>query len=474
MPRLAAKNLWARKGRALTTTLAVFIGVALVAGTYVLTDTINAAFDQIFSESLKGTDVVITAREPVKQDSGVTPTIPAKLLPDVRKVRGVSLAAGAIFTPGGFFKQDGSRIGSQFSPKFIASALPPRLESLTVTDGHEPRNSRQATLDQAGADSAGLEIGDPIRIAGERRARIYRLVGTTKLGNASFGGASIAQLTLPESQSITDNRGRFDQISVAAAKGVSAASLAQRIDRIAPSDVRVETGQQNANRQSSEIRDNLSFLQIALLVFAGVALFVGAFLIFNTFSITVAQRVREFALLRTLGASRGQILTSVVAEAALIGLVGSLAGLAGGIAFAKGIQAIFKAVGIDLPTTSPVIETRTVIVSLAIGLTVTLASSLAPAWRSTRVPPLAALREGELAEARRHGLLFALGAVAVSLLGLVALLAGLFANISDSGQAAGLMGLGAVLIMLGVSLFSPRLVRPLASLTGVPLEKLVV
>jgi putative ABC transport system permease protein len=472
LPRLAVKNLWARKGRALTTTLAVFLGVALVAGTYVLTDTINAAFDEIFSESLKGTDVVITAREPVKQESGVTPTFSAELLPKVRKVRGVSLAAGAIFTPGGFFKQDGDRIGSQFSPKFISSALPGRLESLTYTDGHRPQSPRQASLDEAGADSAGLAIGDRIRIAGERRARTYRLVGLTRLGNASFGGASIAQLTLPESQRITDNEGRFDQISVAAESGVPAGLLAKRIERIAPGDVRVETGQQNANRQSSEIRDNLSFLQIALLVFAGVALFVGAFLIFNTFSITVAQRVREFALLRTLGASRGQILGSVVAEAALIGLLGSLAGLAGGIAFAKGIQALFEAIGIDLPTTSPVIETRTVVVSLVIGLSVTLVSSLAPAWRSTRVPPLAALREGELPEARRHGLLFSLGAVAVSLLGLAALLAGLFADISDSGEAAGLMGLGAVLMLLGVSLFSPRLVRPLASVTGIPLEKL--
>ena len=217
---------------------------------------------------------------------------------------------------------------------------------------------------------------------------------------------------------------------------------------------------------------DLSFLRIILLVFAGVALFVGSFLIFNTFSITVAQRVREFAMLRTLGASRGQILSSVVAEAVLIGLVGSLLGLAGGVAYAKGIQALFRAIGIDLPTTSPVLETRTVIVSLAIGLIVTLVSSLAPAWRSTRVPPLAALREGELPEARSHGLLFALGAVAVSLLGLAALLAGLFADISDSGQAAGLMGLGAVLMLLGVSLFSPRLVRPLASVTGIPLEQL--
>ena len=180
--------------------------------------------------------------------------------------------------------------------------------------------------------------------------------------------------------------------------------LAQRIERSPRRDVRVETGQQNANRQSSEIRDNLSFLQIALLVFAGVALFVGAFLIFNTFSITVAQRVREFAMLRTLGASRGQILALGRGRGGADRPASARSpGLAGGIAFAKGIQALFEAIGIDLPTTSPVIETRTVIVSLAIGLTVTLVSSLAPAWRSTRVPPLAALREGELPEVRRHG-----------------------------------------------------------------------
>ncbi len=472
MPRLAAKNLWARKGRALTTTLAVFIGVALVAGTYILTDTINSAFDQIFSESLKGTDVVITAREPVKQESGETRSFPAALLPKVQAVRGVSLAAGAIFTPGGFFKQNGDRIGSQFSPKFISSALPKRLESLTYTEGRQPQTASEASIDQAAADTSGLELGDPLRIAGQRRAKTYRLVGFTRLGNASFGGASIAQLTLPEAQRITDTRGRFEQISVAAASGVPAGLLANRIESVTPPSVRVETGQQNANRLSSEIRDNLSFLRIALLVFAGVALFVGAFLIFNTFSITVAQRVREFGMLRTLGASRGQILGSVIAEAALIGLVGSLAGLAGGIAFAKGIQALFRAIGVDLPTNAPVIETRTIIVSLVVGLSVTLISSLAPAWRSTRVPPLAALREGELAEPHGHGPLYALFAIVVSLLGVAAVLFGLFGNIEDSGNAAGLMGGGAVLVLLGVSLFSPRLVRPLASVTGMPMEKL--
>ncbi|MFN8161656.1 MAG: FtsX-like permease family protein [Solirubrobacterales bacterium] len=472
MPRLAARNLWARKGRALTTTLAVFVGVALVAGTYVLTDTINAAFDQIFSESLKGTDVVITAREPVSQDSGEVQTVPASLLRRVEATRGVAEAAGAIFEPGGFFDRQGKRIGSQFSPKFISSVLPPRLESLTYTEGHPPRTSRQASIDEAAAQESGLRIGDPLRIAGQRRARTYFLVGLTKLGSASFGGASIAQLILPEAQRITDNRGRFDQISVAARAGVPAGLLKLRIERALPGSVRVETGQQNADRLSRQIRDNLSFFRVALLVFAGVALFVGAFLIFNTFSITVAQRIREFGMLRTLGTSRAQILGSVVAEAALIGTVGSVLGLAGGVGFARGIQALFEAIGIDLPTTSPVIATRTVVVSLLIGISITLISSLVPAVRSTRVPPLAALREGELPGSRRHGALLAALAVLIGVIGLAALLLGLFGGISDSGQAAGLMGAGAVLMLFGVSLFSPRLVRPLASLAGIPLERL--
>ena len=183
---------------------------------------------------------------------------------------------------------------------------------------------------------------------------------------------------------------------------MSAGQLKLRIERILPRSARVETGQENAYRQSSEIRDDLGFLQIALLVFAGVALFVGAFLIFNTFSITVAQRVREFGMLRTLGASRGQILGSVVLEALLIGIAGSLAGLLGGIGFAEGIKALFDAIGIGLPAKPPVLETRTIVVSLVIGILVTLVSSLGPAMRSTRVPPMAALRELELPRSRRR------------------------------------------------------------------------
>ena len=164
MPGLALKSLWARKARALTTSLAVVIGVAFVAGSYVLTDTIFAAFDEIFNESLKGTSVVVTAKDLVEQENGEIPTVTAALLPRVKRTPGVRLAAGSIFTPGGLFDaRTGDPIGSKFAPKFISSALPPELEALTYVDGHRPRGPTEATLDEAAAEAAGLETRRPDR-----------------------------------------------------------------------------------------------------------------------------------------------------------------------------------------------------------------------------------------------------------------------------------------------------------------------
>ncbi len=472
MTSLAVKSLWARKGRALGTALAVLIGVSLVSGTYVITDTINKAFDQIFSDSLKGTSVVITARQPVTQESNSSvPTFDASLLKKVRQVPGVQLAAGTIFTPGGIFKGT-KRVGTQFAPKFISSRLPPKIESLKTVVGHPPQNARQATLDKAAANDSGLKVGDPIRLAGERRAKTYKLVGLTELGGTDFGGASIAQLTLPEAQFITGNVGKFDQISIADNPDVSASDLARRVDKVVPSGIRVETAAQNANRQSDQIHKALSFLPIFLGVFAVVSLIVGAFVIFNTFSITVAQRVREFGMLRTLGASRRQILSSVFIEALTIGTLGAIGGVFGGLLFAKGIESLFNALGIGLPTTSLVVASRTVIVSLLVGIVVTLLAVMSPALRSTRVPPIAAMQQIELTSSRRRSIVITIVAGLLSVGGLALVCVGLFANIKSSGQSAAMLGLGAALVLFGVALFSPRLVRPLAEVAGWPLQKL--
>jgi putative ABC transport system permease protein len=468
---LALRSLWARKVRAVTTTFAVVIGVAFVAGSYVLTDTIFAAFDEIFDESLGGTSVVITAQNPVEQENGEIPTIGASLLPKIERTPGVRLAAGAIFTPGGFFNSEGEKIGNKFAPKFISSGLPDGLESLTYVDGHKPRGPTEASIDQAAAEGSGLSLGEEIELIGQGRARRFRLVGFTQLGSASFGGASIAQVTLPVAQRLTHKAGRFDQISVAAEDGVPAIALKRRIAEEMPPGVRVETAKESADRNSEEIRDNLSFLQIFLLVFAFIAIFVGSFLIFNTFSITVAQRITEFGMLRTLGASRRQILSGVVAEALTIGLIGAAIGIVGGFVIAFLLNGLLEVFEVDLPTTGLVMKSRTVVVALLIGVVVTVVASMVPAWRSTRVPPIAALHAFSPPPTGRRRLVLALFSLLLAIAGLAMVLIGLFGDAS-AGAAAGLMGGGAVVIVFAVSLFSPRLVPPLATVAGWPLERL--
>ncbi len=471
MTGLALKSLWARRFRALATTFAVVLGVAFVAGSYVLTDTIFAAFDEIFSESLTGTSVVVTAENPVEQENGEVPTIAASLLPRVQRTPGVRLAAGAIFTPGGFFDAEGDKIGNKFAPKFISSTLPDGLESLTYLEGHPPRGPAEASLDKAAAESSGLRLGERIRLIGQGSARSFRLVGFTRLGGASFGGASIAQVTLPAAQRLTHKRGRFDQISVAAAGGVSATALKRRIGREMPAGIRVETAQESADRSSEEIRESLGFLQTFLLVFGFVAILVGSFLIFNTFSITVAQRVSEFGMLRTLGASRRQILAAVVVEALAIGLLGALIGIAGGFVAALLLNGLLELFEVDLPTTGLVMESRTVVVGLLVGIVVTVLSSLVPALRSTRVPPIAALQAFAPPVTRRRRAAVLVASLLLGVAGLAAVLIGLFGG-AEAGTAAALMGGGAVVIVFAVSLFSPRLVPPLATVAGWPLERL--
>jgi putative ABC transport system permease protein len=470
--RVALRGIAARKMRAFTTWLAIFLGVALVAGTYVLTDTINESFNEIFTESLKGTDVAVTAKQEVQSDEVGPPAFPADLIDRVRRVDGVEAAAGAVFATGRFVDTDGDPIGNSFAPNFISSLLPPRFETLDYVEGRKPRAPTEASLDTQTADTGNIEVGDKVRLAGAHEAKTYDVVGLTKLGDTSFGGAGIAQVTLPEAQQITDRVDQFDQISVAAADGVGDEELRDRIAQVMPPQVQVETGEEAAQRSSEDIEEGLGFLRIALLVFAGVSLFVGAFQIFNTFSITVAQRTREFGMLRTLGASRPQILGSVGTEALLLGLLGSAAGIAGGVGFAFGINELFKSFGIDLPNTGTVVAVRTVIVSLIVGVGVTLVAAIAPAIRATRVTPMAALREAELEDTKPRGRIALAIAIGVGVLGLALMLIGLFGDIEDSGTAAALLGGGAALMLFGVSLFSPRLVRPLASITGWPVERL--
>ncbi len=472
MTSVALKGLAARKLRALSTILAVLLGVALVAGTYILTDTINRSFDEIFETALEGTDVVVTPKEIVAQDTSEPPPFSAALLERVERVPGVAKAEGGIFALVRITDAEGKPYGQGFAPQFAFSVASKPFDPLTYVEGNPPRTSREAAIDESNAAREGIELGDTIGVVGEGPLKRFRVVGVNKLGDTEGGGSSSVTLTLPEAQRLTDRVGKFDQISVAADPGVSPAELKQRVARVMPSSVQVETGAENAQRETDEIGSDLGFLKVALLVFAGISLVVGGFQIFNTFSITVAQRIREFGLLRTLGASRSQILTAVILEAFLIGLAGAVLGLFAGIGFAAGINALFESFGIDLPNTGLVFATRTVIVSLILGVGITVVAALTPALRATRVSPMAALLDAALPERRRRGRVLAVVAGLLGVGGLAMLLIGLFGNLESAGSAAGLMGAGSAAILFSTSLYSPRLVKPLASIAGWPMERL--
>ncbi len=471
MTAIAVRTIWERKMRAFLTALAIVLGVMMVAGTYVLTDTIDNSFEEIFTQSNEGVDAVITTREVIETDTGVVPPFSDRILDQVRGVDGVGEASGSIGDPQvSIIGADGQPRGGDGAPSFGFSTGPERFDPLTYVEGAPPTADDEVVIDKASADDEGFALGDTIEIAGKAAVSEYTVVGIATLGEVdSFGGATLALLTLPEAQRITGKEGQFDQISVAADEDTSPEQLAANLNSALPDSVRAETGAENVETQREDIGEFVGFLKTALLIFAGVSLFVAAFLIFNTFSITVAQRTREFAMLRTLGAKRRQILSTVVIEAFITGLVASVLGVLAGIAFAPAIGALFEAIGIDLPSTGTVIKARTVIIGLVLGTGLTVLAALIPALRATRVPPVTGLREGAVVATKRERRLRDLAGVVLTALGIALMLLGLFGALSP-GEVW--VGVGAAAVFLGVTLLSPRLVTPLASLVGAPLERL--
>jgi putative ABC transport system permease protein len=383
----------------------------------------------------------------------------------------VKAAAGGVFSEVVIFDKKGERL-SKSAPNFAASYAPEPFGGFDYVEGRPPRTSEEAAIDRHTARKEGYGIGERVTVAGQTPRKRLRIVGIAKFGNVdSLAGAAVVVVTLPEAQRLTGRTGKLDQIDLTVAEGVTPEQLRDRLARVMPRTVVVRTSKDNATEQANQIQADLGFIKTALFVFAGVALFVGAFMIFNTFSITVAQRMREFAMLRTLGATRRQVLSSVVAEALLVGLVASAIGVLAGLALAPGLQGLFRAFEIELPTGGTVFEARTAIVPLILGALVTLAASLAPALRATRVPPVAALREGAVLPAGRRARLREPLAALLVLGGLGVLSYGVFGDAGGGNAVAGLLGAGAALIFLGVALASSRLVRPLAGAVGRPLER---
>jgi putative ABC transport system permease protein len=475
--RFALKGLLGRKLRTALTAFAIVLGVAMVSGTYVLTDSIDKAFDSIFTDVRKGSTAVVTGKAAfdLSEGSGATvPVLDESLLDRVRKVPGVAAAEGSVDGEAQLIGADGKAIVYGGAPNLgfsIADGNSP-FNPLTLVQGSWP-GPGEVVIDAATADKEGFKVGDTIRVQGSGPAESMRISGIVRFGSVStIGGATLAGFDLPTAQRLFDKEGKLDEIAVAAKAGVSDPELVREIQKILPPNAQIKLASEQATDDASETNAFITFLQGFLLAFAGIALFVGSFVIANSLSITIAQRTREFATIRTLGGSRRQILWSIVLEALVVGIAASVVGLLCGLALAKGLFKLFDAVGFTLPNQGLLLETRTIVVSLLVGVLVTLFASLRPAIRATRVPPIAAVREGATLPESRFARFRTAGSLALTAIGFGGLAYGLFGKDLGTTQILLWMGVGALAIFLGVALFSAKLVRPLASVLGEPAARI--
>jgi putative ABC transport system permease protein len=472
------KGLLGRKFRAILTALAIVLGVAMVSGTYVLTDTISKAFDSIFSGSYRNTSAVISGRQIVKFSSSGNATIPASLLARVQRLPAVESAGGEIYDLNSssdyakLIDRNGKTLGGN-SPTFGFGfdGRDSRFNPLSLVEGAWASGPGEVVIDAATANGHNFAVGDRIRVSAQGPIRTYRITGIAKFGSVdSLGGATIAVFDVPTAQKLLHKEGVYDAIAVASRPGVSPEELKRQIQPILPASADVKTGAEQAKANAKDTKEFTKFIQLFLLAFGGIALFVGAFVIFNTLSITVAQRAREFATLRTLGASRRQVLRSVLLEGLVIGALASVIGLFLGLGLAKGLSWVFSRLNLDLPQSGTVFATRTVVVSLLLGLAITLLASLAPALRATRVPPILAVREGAtLPRGRLAPFASAIAAVLIAV-GIGLLFYAMFVGGASTKQRLGVLALGVLVLFVGVALISSRVVRPIAAVVGVPAE----
>ncbi|MDO9352334.1 MAG: FtsX-like permease family protein [Solirubrobacteraceae bacterium] len=468
MNRFAFRGMLERKARTAFTLFAVVLGVALIAGTFVLTDSISRSFDRLVATSGENIDVHLTAPGARGGFSSKLEYFPESVAARIDRVDGVRAVAGSIGgLPVTVVDDRGRRIGpSTGAPTLAFSAAPPQFDLFDHT-GEVPSRPGEIALSAQTARDAGLRLGDRVRVQGIGPVRPFRLVGFVTFGGASsLGGAIFVMVTLDDAEALSGHPGQVTEMNVQADAGVTPPELKTRVQTAVGAAATVRTGEEDRAQQSKDLSQILTYLTLGLLVFGLVALLVGSFVIFNTFSITVAQRTREFGMLRTIGASRRQVLWSVVLEAFAIGLVGSVLGLAAGVGLAPLLSALLSSVGLDLPDSGTVIAARTVVVAVGLGTIVTVLSSLSPAVRAMRVPPIEAMREGTVSASRKQRRVARWAQATFAGLGLALMVAGLFAG---SGVSTSLALLGAVVVLIGVGMLSPVLVGPLAAAIGRPM-----
>jgi putative ABC transport system permease protein len=475
MIRVALRGMLRRKLRTVLTAIAIVLGVALITGTYVLTDSIKGAFGGIFTQVYRGTDATVTGKSAFSLSNNGTTTAPPfgqSLLPKIRNLPDVADAVGGV---GGnaHLILDGKVVHFGGAPNLGFSVDPkrPALNSLALVEGNWP-GTNQIVIDQATGNKKDLKVGQTIGVQANGPTLQMRISGFVHFGGASsLGGATLSGFNLPTAQRLFQRIGKLDQIRAKAKPGVTPAKLADEIRTILPPHTQVRTGQAQAKSDAKDTESFLNFLQDFLLAFGGIALFVGSFVIANSLSITITQRTRELATLRTLGASRRQVRRSIVIEGFAIGTLASILGIAVGLGLGVGLFKLFDLVGFTLPNNGLVLHQRTVIVALVVGILVTVIASLRPAFRATRVPPIAAAREGSELPPGRFAKYRPIGSALLTALGFALVIYGLFAHGLGTKGVLLSMGVGTLLIFIGVSLLAARFARPLAWVLGAPASR---
>jgi putative ABC transport system permease protein len=473
MWKVTFKGLAGHKLRFLLTALAVILGVSFIAGTLVLTATIQKTFDDLFADINRGTDAAVRAHEVFSDfGGGQRPNIPASLVGIVRQTPSVEAAVGNLQAFAQVVDKHGKIIGGNGPPTFGLGWDPnPKLNQFHLVAGHPPQAGNQIVIDKHTADKGGFHVGDLVTVLTSKAPRRYQLVGIARFGTVdSLAGASMTLFTPAEMQRVAGVQKQYSQIAVVAKPGVSQTHVAQDIRRTlgahGQGKYEVITGKALTKESQDSVHKALRFITTALLVFAFVALIVGMFIIYNTFSIVVAQRMREMALLRAIGATQRQVLGSVIGESVVVGVLASAIGVGAGVLLSIGLKRLMNALGFGIPGNSVVLKPSAVIIGLLVGSVVTIFSATIPARQAARVPPIAAMRavalERPINRFRRVGI-----GGAILALGVALLFSGLY-----GGSGILFVLVGALLMLVGVFVVSPLFARQLARVIGVPLTRL--
>jgi len=473
--RVALKGLLGRKLRTLLTALAIVLGVSMISGTYVLTDTIKASFTNVVDGSYANADAVISGKVAFKNNesnTATTPAFPDRVLARVKRLSDVAAAAGAVLDEAKLVDRNGKVISTKGGSSLAASVDPQndaRFNPLELTSGKWPVGNGQIAIDQRTSEKKHFAVGDTIGVASDQGVRDFEITGiATFSSSSSIGASTIAIFDVPTAQDLFHKEGKFDEIQVASKPGVTPEKLVAEIRPLLPQTAKVKTAAAQTQEAVDTVNEGIGIFQKVLLAFGLIALFVGAFVIANTLSITIAQRMREFATLRTIGGSRRQVLRSVMLEALVVGIMASVIGLFFGLAIAKGLNALFSALGVEFPSGGTVFATRTIVVSLFVGVVVTLLASLRPAIKATRVPPIAAVREGATLPASRLSRWGPVMSIVTLALGILLLVYGIFGGGLTTAARLSALAFGTLILFIGVAMNARRAVRPLAAVLGWP------